>query len=285
MPFDGVGGDEVEDQAVLLLAVAVNAPHALLETVGVPGDVIVEEDVADLQVDPLAGGLGRREDLDRALAELLLGVEPRARLVPRTRLHAAVNARDLEAPRFELLDEVVEGVPELGEEDQPLIRPVEEPLAAQEVFELRELCLDACPFDVLCPDGQDPKLGDLLAYHLRVPGQGDRIEQPFQPFAVTVLHLFEVVQIGQHRRGGLREVLGLLEGALQTVGPCAAWPACWRRGAAGRAPSGSPRCGRADRPRLRRPERSGASRTASPPGTARTPVRRWRSRPCPECAS
>ena len=45
--LDGVGRDEVEDQAVLALAVAVDAAHPLLEAVRVPGDVVVEEDVAD----------------------------------------------------------------------------------------------------------------------------------------------------------------------------------------------------------------------------------------------
>ena len=96
--LDGVGGDEVEDQAVLALAVAVDAAHPLLEAVGVPGDVVVEQDVAELEVDALARGLGGDEDLDRALAELLLGVEARARLVARADLHAAVDAADAEAP-------------------------------------------------------------------------------------------------------------------------------------------------------------------------------------------
>ena len=218
-PLDGVGGDEVEDQAVLLLPVAVDAPHALLEAVGVPGDVVVEEDVADLQVDPLAGRLGRREYLHRALAELLLGVKPRARLVPRTRLHAAVDDRHLETPRVEFLDEVVERVPELGEEDQPLVRPVEESLAPQEFFELGELGLDARAFDVLGPDGQGAELGDLLAHPVRVAGQGDRIEQPFQPLAVAILHLLQLVEVRRDRRSGLREVLRLREGTFQPVGP------------------------------------------------------------------
>jgi hypothetical protein len=73
--LDGVGGHEVEDQAVLALAVAVDAAHPLFEAVRVPGDVVVEEDVADLKVDALARGLGGDQDLDLAFAELLLGVE------------------------------------------------------------------------------------------------------------------------------------------------------------------------------------------------------------------
>ena len=95
--FDRVGGREVEDQAVLALAVAVDAAHPLLQPVGVPGDVVVEEDVADLEVDPLARRLRGHQDLDRALAELLLGVEPRAGLVARAGLHPAVDGPDREA--------------------------------------------------------------------------------------------------------------------------------------------------------------------------------------------
>ena len=121
MPLDRVRGDEIEDQAVLLLTVAVDAPHALLEAIRIPRDVVVEEDVADLQVDPLARGLSCHQHLDRALAELLLGVEPGPRRVARAGDQAAVDGRHLEAPGFELLDEVVERVLELREEYEPLI--------------------------------------------------------------------------------------------------------------------------------------------------------------------
>ena len=50
----------------LLLAVAVDAAHALLQPVRVPGNVVVEQDVAELEVDALAGRLGGHEDLDVA---------------------------------------------------------------------------------------------------------------------------------------------------------------------------------------------------------------------------
>ena len=57
-----------------------DAPHALLKTVWVPGDVVVEEDVANLEVDALAGGLSGHQHLDRALAKLLLDVVLRERI-------------------------------------------------------------------------------------------------------------------------------------------------------------------------------------------------------------
>ena len=56
--LDGVGRHEVEDEAVFALAVAVDAPHALLQAHGIPGDVVVDHEPAELQVDALAGSLG-----------------------------------------------------------------------------------------------------------------------------------------------------------------------------------------------------------------------------------
>ena len=100
-PLDGVGGDEVEDQAVKLLAIPVDAPHPLFQAVGVPGDVVVEEDVAALEVDALAGRLGGHQDLDVPLTELLLHEEPGPRLVPRPCLHSAMDLPRAESPELE----------------------------------------------------------------------------------------------------------------------------------------------------------------------------------------
>ena len=174
--FDGVGGHEVEDQAVLALAVAVDAAHPLLEAVRVPGDVVVEEDVADLEVDALARGLGGDQNLDLAFAELLLGVEARARLVARARLHAAVDAADAEAPGLEATHEVVERVLELGEEEQALVRVVEEAFLLEQRLELRELGLGARVLDRLGLDGQASQLLDLLAHLVGAPRERDRLE-------------------------------------------------------------------------------------------------------------
>ena len=99
-PLDGVGGHEVEDEAVEALTVAMNAPHALFQPVRVPGDVVVEEDVAALEVDALSGRLRGHQDLDPAVPELLLRVQPGTRLVTRTRPHAAVDASHSEPQAF-----------------------------------------------------------------------------------------------------------------------------------------------------------------------------------------
>ena len=79
--FNGIRGHEVEDEAVLPLAVTMDATHALLKAIRVPWNVVIEKDIADLQVDAFSGRLGSDEHLDRALAKLLLRVEARARLV------------------------------------------------------------------------------------------------------------------------------------------------------------------------------------------------------------
>ncbi len=46
--FDGVCGHEIEDQAILALAVTMDATHALFKAIRVPGDIVVEEDIAAL---------------------------------------------------------------------------------------------------------------------------------------------------------------------------------------------------------------------------------------------
>ena len=86
-----------QNQTVQPLPVAMDAAHSLFQAIRVPRDVVVEQDVAALQVDALTGRFGGHQHLDRALAELLLGVEPGARFVARAGLHPAVNAADPEA--------------------------------------------------------------------------------------------------------------------------------------------------------------------------------------------
>src|SRR5262249_11364256 len=111
--FNGVGSHKIENQAILPLPVTIDAAHALFETVRVPRDLVVAEDVATLQVNPLAGGLSGDQDLDGTVFELLLGMQTRARLIARARLHAAVNTTNAETPLLQALHEVVERILEL----------------------------------------------------------------------------------------------------------------------------------------------------------------------------
>ena len=97
--FDGVRRDKVKDQAILALPVTMNAPHALLEPIGIPWDIVVKEDVADLKIDALSCGLRRNEDLNFPIAKLLLREQPRAGLVSRTGFHPAMDETHAEPPR------------------------------------------------------------------------------------------------------------------------------------------------------------------------------------------
>ena len=63
-------GEEVDDGHVALLAVAVAAADALLDALRVPGQVVVHDGVAELEVQALGAGLGGDEHA-RAGAELV----------------------------------------------------------------------------------------------------------------------------------------------------------------------------------------------------------------------
>ena len=106
--------------ADLGLADAVDAAEALLDPVRVPGQVVVDHQVGALEVDALAGRVGREQDLD-------LGVVPERllRLHPLLAAHAAVDDDDrLRAAeqRRDAALEVVQRVAVLGEEDELLAR-------------------------------------------------------------------------------------------------------------------------------------------------------------------
>ena len=96
--FHGVLREEIENEAILGLAVTVNAAHALFEPVRIPRNIEVEQDMAALEVDALACRLGRHKDLRFQLPEVALGPKTCALLITASRLHAAVNLADRQAP-------------------------------------------------------------------------------------------------------------------------------------------------------------------------------------------
>ena len=189
-----------------------DAAHALLEPVRVPRDVVIEEDVAALEVDAFAGRLGGDEHLNRALPELLLGVQPGAGVVARADVHAAVNGADREAPLAQLLHEVVERVLELGEDEQPLLRVVEEALLLQQVVELGELRLAVRILDRGWPARRVPsvrRFPPCTCSGFRASADGR--DHVFQPFALGVLHLVQFVHVGQVGRRVPGNLLRLLQ--------------------------------------------------------------------------
>jgi hypothetical protein len=61
-----------------------DSSHSLLKPIGIPWDVIVEQDVTALEVDAFPGCFGRDKYLSRSFPELLFSVEPRPSLVTRS---------------------------------------------------------------------------------------------------------------------------------------------------------------------------------------------------------
>ena len=63
---DGARRDEVDDgDRLALLAVAVDAADALLDAHGIPGQIVVDEEIAELEVETLAADLGGEQDIER----------------------------------------------------------------------------------------------------------------------------------------------------------------------------------------------------------------------------
>ena len=62
--------EEVDHHDVVLLSVAMAAADALLDALGVPGQVVVDDQRAELEVDAFRGGLGGDQDR-RMIAKML----------------------------------------------------------------------------------------------------------------------------------------------------------------------------------------------------------------------
>ena len=92
---------KVEDQTVLHLAVAVDAADTLLQSNGVPRDVEVDHQPAELKVDAFAGCLRRHHDL-AAFLEITFGMDTSACRIAIANLHTAVNLCDRQAPLDQL---------------------------------------------------------------------------------------------------------------------------------------------------------------------------------------
>ena len=62
-PSSDCAGDEIESVDVPLLPDAMDAPEPLLQPGRVPGQVVIDHQPAELEVDPFAGRLGGDADL------------------------------------------------------------------------------------------------------------------------------------------------------------------------------------------------------------------------------
>ncbi|HEY3672015.1 MAG TPA: hypothetical protein VGN51_13845 [Acidimicrobiia bacterium] len=95
---------------VTLLPEAVHAADALLDAHRVPREVVVDDAVGGLQVEPLGPGFRGQQDGSRP-SEVVERAEPSLRI------HATVVGRNLAAVLFEYPGQVVERVGVLGEDD------------------------------------------------------------------------------------------------------------------------------------------------------------------------
>jgi hypothetical protein len=117
--FAGFRIEHIEDEAFAGLAVTVDPAHALLEAVGIPGEVVVDHEAAELEVQTLAGRFGCYHDL-RVIAEASFLGDAFGQA------HLSVNDRRSEAPSLESPLEGIEGVFELGENKQLFVGVVAE---------------------------------------------------------------------------------------------------------------------------------------------------------------
>src|SRR5256885_1022003 len=101
MAFNRVCGNKVENQTVFGLAVTMDTSHPLLKPVRIPGNVVVKEDMAGLEIDTLACGFGCDQDLCCTILKLLLSIKAGAGFVPRPDVHSAMDHAHAEAPASE----------------------------------------------------------------------------------------------------------------------------------------------------------------------------------------
>ena len=116
LAFPRLMGNEVPQVAGTLLTDAVDAPEPLLDAVGIPGQVVVDHHVGDLQVDALSRRIGGHQHLHGRIHP-----EPLLQLPAVVALDAAVDGdHRLGAAEFGpyAVDHVVERVLVLGEDDQ-----------------------------------------------------------------------------------------------------------------------------------------------------------------------
>ena len=113
-------GHQIDDRNALApLAVAVDAADALLDTHRIPGQVVVDQQVAELEVEPLAADLRRQQDV-QCIRILLRQREALAKVGPRLVGYAAVHEPAAQSGAPHMSFDIGQRVPE-GAEDQGLV--------------------------------------------------------------------------------------------------------------------------------------------------------------------
>lgn len=155
-----------------------NSAHTLFEAHRIPGNVVIDQQPAELKIDALAGGLGRNQHL-AFLAELSLGIDSTSRRVPVADRHAAVDLADLQPPLAQLAErpavptiagQVVERLLVLGEHEQLHPRIVEDLLFCQHLLQPGQLGFNFPLLQGPCLVDELAETLDFLAKRLGIDG-------------------------------------------------------------------------------------------------------------------
>ena len=198
--LNGVLQREVQGAHDMVLPDPVHPADALLELHWIPGQVVIDDHVAELEIESLPAGIGRDQHLG-------LGRERPLHLAALVHIERAVELRDREAPVGKEFGQHGLGRDELGE-DQDLefvivLLLLERPNLVQESLRLRIGTLGFAT-----PGGRTQR------FHL-----GPFLAEPFDPPAEPFLQLFLGIEIRPSLADVLAEQAGLVRGQIEHFKP------------------------------------------------------------------
>src|SRR5208282_2227175 len=109
------------------------------------------------------------------------------------------NESDLEAPFAKILDQIIERVLELGEDENPLIRLIEEALLLEDRVQLGEFGLRFGFLELPGTIGKLLEQSDFFIDLSRVLGKRNGLDKLLEVLALLVVHLVEVFGVRQVR--------------------------------------------------------------------------------------
>jgi len=212
---------EVPEVADLVLADAVDPPEALLEAVGVPGQVVVDHQVGVLQVHALPGRVGGDQH-----AHPRVGAEERLDAAALVAVRGSLDRDDgvgvAEYPG-DLRPQVVQRVAVLGEDDQLPLAPARVPhrrVVLQDAGQLVPLAVQAGRDEGARLPLEAVEDGDLLRQFRARPGGGGAVDQRLLEGLLLLRGEFVVVirdggeRLGEEGAAALAQLL-LAEAALE----------------------------------------------------------------------
>src|ERR1700687_1320939 len=194
--------------------------HSLLQPDGVPWDVVIDHQPAELQVDAFARCFGRNKNL-ASIAELSLGTDTGAWRIAIADLHAAMNLRHREPPLTELAhrtavttiaNQEVERVLMLREYEQLHRWVVKQTLFGQKFLEMSNLYLVLLGFKRLGPRNENAEISNLFSQVCGVVRDDDFFEFRDELLLLLLWQIVEVV-----RQSLIYLILAVLLGVLENT--------------------------------------------------------------------